>query len=107
MIQKLKDKALSHGARVAMNQHISEYGEIVKLNLNSKFKTMDMEIQLDGEDECINIQVEHYEITEENTLRISGVTTSKAWITTLAHTHLEGKFFDVPDEYAKMLKAVI
>jgi hypothetical protein len=107
MIQKLKDLALSHGARVAMNQYISEYGEIVKLNLNSKFKTMDMEIMLDGEDECINIQVEHYEITEENTLRISCVTTSKAWITTLAHTCLEGKTFDVTDEYAKMLRAVI
>jgi len=107
MLQKMKDVALSHGARIAMNQHISEYGEIVKLNLNSKFKTMDMEIMLDGENECINIQVEHYEITEENSLRISGVTTSKAWITTLAHIYLEGKTFDVPDEYAKMLRAVI
>ncbi len=107
MLQKMKDVALSHGARIAMNKQISEYGEIVKLNLNSKFKTMEMEIMLDGENECINIQVEHYEITEENTLRISGVTTSKAWITTLAHAHLEGKNFDVPDEYAKMLRAVI
>ena len=103
----MKDVALSHGAKIAMNKQISEYGEIVKLNLNSKFKTMDMEILLDGEKESVKIQVEHYEITEENTLRISGVTTSKAWITILAHTHLEGKTFDVPDEYAKMLRAVI
>lgn len=107
MLQKMKDKALSHGAKMAINQHISEYGEIVKLSLNSKFKSMDMEIMLDGEDESLKIQVDHYEIIEENSLRISGVTTSKAWITTLAHTHLEGKTFPIPDEYAKMLKAVI
>ena len=107
MLQKMKDVALSHGARIAMNKQISEYGEIIKLNLNSKFKTMDMEIMLDGEKESVKIQIEQYEITEENTLRISGVRTSKAWITTLAHTHLEGKTFDVPDEYAKMLRAVI
>ena len=107
MLQKMKDKALSHGAKIAMNQHIGEYGEIVKLSLNSKFKSMEMEIMLDGEDESVKIQVEHYEITEENSLRISGVTTSKAWITTLAHTHLEGKTFNVTGEYAKMLKAVI
>ena len=107
MLEKMKDIALSHGAKMAINKQISEYGEIVKLNLNSKFKTMGMEILLDGEKESVKIQVEHYEITEENTLRISGVTTSKAWITTLAHTHLEGKSFDVPDEYAKMLRAVI
>ncbi len=106
MIQKMKDVALSHGARIAINQQIGEYGEIVKLTLHSKFKNMDMEIMLDGEEEGVKIQVEHYEITEENSLRISGVTTSKAWITTLAHTHLEGKTFDVPDEYAKMLNAV-
>ena len=103
----MKDVALSHGAKMAMNQHLHEYGEIVKLNLNSKFKTMDMEVLLDGENECINIQVEHYEITDENTLRISGVSTSKTWLTTLAHTYLEGKTFDVPDEYAKMLRIVI
>jgi len=107
MLQKIKDVALSHGARISMNKQISEYGEIVKLNMNSKFKTMDMEILLDGEKESVKIQIEHYEITEENTLKISGVTTSKAWITTLAHAHLEGKTFDVPDEYAKMLRAVI
>ena len=107
MLQKMKDVALSHGARTGMNQYMSEYGEIVKLSLNSKFKSMEIEIMLDGENESVKVQVEHYEITEENTLRISGVSTSKAWITTLAHTHLEGKTFDVPDEYAKMLKAVI
>ena len=107
MLKKMKDVALSHGARIAINQQIGDYGEIVKLNLNSKFKSMDMEIMLYGEEESVKIQVEHYEITEENSLRISGVTTSKAWITTLAHTHLEGKTFDVPNEYAKMLKAVI
>ncbi len=107
MLQKMKDVALSHGAKTAMNPYMSAYGEIVKLSLNSKFKSMEMEIMLDGEDESVKIQIEHYEITEENSLRISGVTTSKTWITTLAHTHLEGKTFDVPDEYAKMLKAVI
>jgi len=107
MLEKMKDVALSHGARVAINQQIGEYGEIVKLTLNSKFKSMDMEIMLNGKKESIKIQVEHYEITDKNSLRISGVTTSKAWITTLAHAHLEGKTFDVPDEYAKMLKAVI
>ncbi len=107
MLQKMKDVALSHGAKIVMNQHIGEYGEIVKLTLNSKFKSMDMEIMLDGEKESVKIQVEHYEITEENSLRISGVTTSRAWITSLAYNHLEGKTFDVPHEYAKMLKAVI
>ena len=107
MLKKMKDVALSHGARIAINQQISDYGEIVKLSLNSKFKSMDMEIMLDGENESVKVQVEHYEITEENFLRISGVTTSKSWMTTLAHTYLEGKIFDVSDEYAKMLKAVI
>lgn len=107
MFQKMKDNALSHGAKIAMNEHISEYGKIVKLNLNSKFKTMDMEVLLDGEDKCISIQVEHYEITEDNTLKISGVTTSKTWITMLAHTYLESKTFVIPYEYAKMLKEII
>jgi len=107
MLQVMKDKALSTGAKIAINQHIKEYGEITKLNLNSKFKSMDLEVKLEGESDNLKVQVEHYQITEDNHLKVSGITTSRAWINKLASKHLEGKEFKVSAEYAHMLRAII
>jgi len=107
MIQAMKDKALSTGAKIAINQHIREYGEITKLNLNSKFKSMDIEVKLDGESKSLTVQVEHYQITEDNHLKVSGIKTSRTWINKLASKYLEGKEFKVPNEYAQMLRAVV
>ncbi len=107
MLQAMKDKALSTGVKIAINQHIKDYGEIVKLNLNSKFKSMDLEVRLDGESENLTVQIENYEITEDNHLKISGITTSRIWINKLASKYLEGKEFKVPNEYAQMLRAVV
>ena len=107
MIQAMKDKALSKGAKIAINQQIHEYGEITKLKLNSKFNSIDLEVVLHGESESMKVQVEHYEITEDNHFRISGVTTSRSWINTLISNHFEGREFRVPLEYAQMLKVII
>ena len=103
MLQAMKDRALSIGAKIAINQYIQDYGEIVKLNLNSKFKSMNLEVKLDGESGSLVIQVEHYVITEDSYLRVSGIRTSKAWINTLISKYFEGKEFKVSLEYAKML----
>ena len=67
MLRKMKDTVLSYIAKIATNKHICKYGEIVKLNLNSNFKTMDMDVLLDDENKRFKIQVKHYEITGCNT----------------------------------------
>ena len=107
MIQAMKDKALSTGAKIAMNQYAKSYGEITHLTLNSKFKSMMITILLYGEKESLDVNIEHYEITEDNHLKISGVTTSRIWLNTLANTHFEGKEFKIPSEYAQMLRSIV
>ena len=106
----MKDIALSHGARIAINKQIESYGEVQKLHLDSKKKSIDMKVMLEGEVESLSVHIENYSLTETDSvhqLKVSGVTTSRAWINSVASFYLEGKMFDVPDEYAKMLKAVI
>lgn len=107
MLQVMKDKALSTGAKIAINQYIKDYGEVVKLDLNSKFKSMNLEVKLDGEYESLTVQIENYAITEDDRLRISGITTSRTWINKLASKYLEGKEFQVPAEYAQMLRTIV
>jgi hypothetical protein len=106
----MKDKALSTGAKIAINTQIKEFGKMLKLNLDSEKKRIEMEVMLDGEKEPLHVEVEQYVLKEEagkHLLQIYGVKTSRAWINTVAASYLEGKSFEIPAEYAKMLKVVV
>ena len=107
MLKTMKDKALSTGAKVAINQQIRNYGEVTQLQLNSKLKRINMDILLNGESESISVVIEYYEITEENNLKIDGITTSREWIDQLIYTYVEGKEIPLQSEYATMLKALV
>ena len=110
MLQKMKDVALSHSVRIAINTQMKDYGKVQKLDLNSKQKSIDLKVMLDGEVESLSVYIENYELTKMDgihQLKVSGITTSRAWINTVASSYLEGKAFDITEEYAKMLKSVL
>ena len=110
MFKKMKDAALSKGAKIAINTQIKEYGEMLKFNLDSNSKSIEMEVMLEGEKEPLEVKIDRYEITEadgEHQIIVHGVTTSRAWINTVASSYLEGKRFDIPAEYAKILKVIV
>ena len=110
MFGRMKDIALSKGAQIAINRQIEAYGKVQSLYLDSKKKSIELEVLLEGELEALKVHVARYElikVDDRHRLKVNGVTTSRSWINTLASTHLEGKTFDIPSEYEKMLKAVI
>jgi hypothetical protein len=105
-----RDTVLSTGTRIAINNQIKEYGEMLKLNLNSEKKSIEMEVMLEGEKEPLTVTVKKYVMTQDGDkhfLKIQGVKTSRAWINTMASSYLEGKTFEIPAEYAKLLKVVV
>ena len=110
MFGTMKDKALSKGAQMAINSQMDDYGKIQSLHLNSKTKSIDMEIMLNGEIELLKVHIAKYELTEtagRPKLKVKGVTTSRVWINKLVSARLEGRTFDIPDEYGKMLRTMI
>ncbi len=110
MFGTMKDKALSKGAQMAINSQMDDYGKVQSLRLNSKTKSIDMEIALNGELESLKVHISKYELIEtvgRSQLKVNGITTSRAWINKLASARLEGRMFDIPDEYEKVLKTMI
>jgi len=110
MFKKMKDAALSKGAKIAINNYMKEYGEMLKLNLDSEKRSIEMEVMLEGEKEPLSVNVDKYEMTQnggKHFLKIQGVKTSRAWINTVASSYLENKTFEIPAEYAKMLKVIV
>ena len=110
MLNTMKDKALSKGANIALNKYVSKYGHIGNLSLNTKFKTMQLKILLDGDVKPIDVHIENYELIDNDSkhfLKISGIKTSKQWLDRLADEYLESKEFHISSEYATILKAII
>jgi hypothetical protein len=110
VIVKLKDRALGKAVRTAINIQIKKYGKMLKFNLDSKNKSITLEVMLEGEKEALHIDISCYELTEKEGryfLKIYGVKTSRAWINTFAEAYLEGKAFEIPAEYARLLKVVV
>ncbi len=110
MFGRMKDMALSKGAKIAINKQIEAFGEVRSLTLDTKNKSIELDVMLEGELETLHVNVGKYEITGEQgskKLSVSQISTSRKWINTLAAKYLEGKSFDLPDEYAKTIEALI
>ena len=110
MLKALKDKALSKSLEVAINLKIKEYGEMLKLNLDSHNKTIEFEIMLKGEKEPLKVYVSSYEISEESGkyyLYAKDIKTSREWINIVAENYLKGEKIELPEKIAKTLQILI
>ena len=110
MIRKIKDKTLSQGIALAVDAKIKRYGKMLKLELDSKDKSIRMEILLKGEIEPLHVQIRRYEILEEegrHYLLAEEIHTSREWINVIAQEYLASRRFEIPQQYAKMLKLIV
>ena len=110
MFSKMKDAGTSLAIKTAVNSKIKEYGEMLKFSLDSKTKSIEMEVMLDGEKEPLHIKVNSYSITEEdgkNFLVANDIVTSRAWINTIAKQYLNGQKVEIPSEYVSILKMMV
>ncbi|PHS35203.1 MAG: hypothetical protein COB07_13285 [Sulfurovum sp.] len=83
MFRKMKDVTLSKAVKIAINHKVKEYGKMIKLNLDSESKTIELELMLDGEKEPLYVKVNHYKLSEEHHrhyLVAEDIVTSRAWI---------------------------
>ncbi len=73
--------------RRIFNIKMERYGQMLKLDINSKDKTIDLEVLLRGESSPLQIHIGHYEIKsgDDSGVKISKIHTSREWITDLIH----------------------
>jgi hypothetical protein len=107
---RVKDKAVSATGKVVLNTTLKEYGEMIKFNLDSKAKCIELELMLKGEKEPLYVKVKRYELSREGGryyLIAEDIVTSRAWINTVAEQYLHGQKFEIPEMYAKLLNVVV
>ena len=110
MFKGLKDKALSTAIKTAINLKIKEFGEMLRLNLDSQNKKIELELMLLGEKEPLYVEVGSYEISEEDGkhyLIAKDIKTSREWINIVAKNYLENQKFEIPANVAEILKIIV
>lgn len=102
----IKDKAVVVAARSQLQRHLEGFGEITRLELDSRAKTLEAEVMLKGEAAPVSLRVGRYEIRRrgaEAWLVVDEVTASRAWITAAAAKHVSGREFRLPAAAASAL----
>jgi len=110
MFKSLKDKVLSKSLATLINFKIKEYGEMLKLNLDSKNKIIDFEIMLKGEKEPLKVFVSNYAINEENGkyyLYAEDIKTSREWINIVIENYLTAQKIELTEKIVKILQILI
>ena len=73
--------------RRIFNIKMERFGQMLKLDINSEDKTIDLEVLLRGEASPLQIHIGHYEIRtgDDSGVKISRIHTSREWMTDLIH----------------------
>ena len=105
-----KDTVLSKAVQIAISTKIREFGKMLKFNLDSKTKCIDLEVMLEGEQEPLHVKIGKYQLMEAEgkyMLKVYDISTSREWINVIAGKYLDGRTFEIPEEYAKLLKVIV
>jgi hypothetical protein len=80
----LRDEPVRH----LLNSKLGRYGEMLKLEIDSKRKTISLEILPKGEDKPIQVTIGRYEVIEggQGGLKLRDIQTSREWMTEIIKT---------------------
>jgi hypothetical protein len=102
-----KDRLVAGFALPMLNNGpLKPYGEATDVKVNSTNKTVEVTVLLRGEQSPIRLEVQDYEMSEENGktfVVLKHVTTSRPWMTELAQRFLAGKRLEVPPQVSAVL----
>jgi hypothetical protein len=105
-----KDSSASLVIKRFVQKTISRYGDMINFNIDSRNKTVQLEVLLKGEQQPITLTVEEYELRNEDGavyFVIKKATASREWVGVAVQHFWVGKKFRIPDNYSGMVKLVL
>src|SRR5947207_4331409 len=95
-----KDRVVENMVLPVLNTSLLEpYGKATRLRINSTAKTVDLQLELKGETQLVQLQIRNYELIkegEDSFAIIKEMQTSREWLTTLTQQHLLNRRLKVP-----------
>jgi hypothetical protein len=102
----------SRTTRWAVNHFaLKRYGTMTQLRIDSKARSIDMELELQGESSPIHVHIDQYDFERlpsgDGTLVVRGITVSRPWMQELAKNLVESKPQHIPEKLAGYLAMVL
>ena len=105
-----KDWLIEKAAAVMINQAVLKpYGALTTLKLDTTARTIEAELQLNGETEPVRLQVHEYELIEQEGtafVLLKSISTSRTWLTRLANDFAVGRRFELPESVRKFIPMI-
>ena len=105
MLNSIRDSLF----KTAINKKIKRFGTMLNLNLDSKNKSITLNVLLAGEDSPLELEIGRYDIVSHDDkyyIEMNDVSTSRLWLNVLAEETLNGERIEIPSKLAKLLKVV-
>lgn len=107
MFDGTKSEAIRRGANLFLKER---YGELLSLRVDSRSRTLSMEVMLRGETEAVAVEIGAYELDESDgvsKLIFRQIRVSRPWMEELARSYGEGIPFRVPRDLTGLVKMVL
>src|ERR1043165_7810528 len=98
-----KDRGASYLAKHQINKQLEPYGTMLRLQIDSTKKAVQLELMLKGETHPIIVSIDEYVIQEDASglnLLVKKISTSREWITVVGEKFLVGRKIPISKEYA-------
>ncbi len=98
-MSSIKDNLLRMGLKPIINSYISDFGNVIDLDLDSKRKQLNLMIELTGEETPLEVRILKYEIEKEgdnNYLVVKDIDFSREWINIVLKKYGHDMRFPVP-----------
>ena len=106
-----KDRLMEQAALSYLNSKIlAPFGRATSLRIDSKAKTLNIELELKGESTPVNIELMDYEILNEAgsyAILVRQVRTSREWLTALATARFCDRKLPVPEQAGAWLARML
>ena len=89
---------------------LKPYGKITQLRINSTAKNIQLEVDLIGERDSVQINIQDYELQQQNGklfIVVKAIETSRQWLTALTRNLAIGRPFELPPEAAAVAGKVL
>jgi hypothetical protein len=108
-LRRQKDSSASFVLERALQKTFRRYGRMLKFNLDSGQKSIQVEVLLQGEKEPITLIVQEYELIREASgtyLVVKKAAASREWLSVVLEEFVRGKRFAVPEKYASLTRLI-
>ena len=108
--QDQKDLGLSFVIEKLLRSKIEGYGRLQEFALNSRDRTAQVILLLQGEAEPLKLEIQEYELHDDpagSYVTVNRLTTSKAWMTRLLEDFFVGRRLPIPEKYANIAKMLL